>query len=95
MTIDIFLILIIAGLIIERYFINQQFQAEKEKLLQELSKAIKAVISKNANEYIMTTSIDKVPEERQEEPNSDIIAEEELSDEEFDEALGIKREPPK
>lgn len=80
----------------DRWVILDRAQKEKERLLDELSKAIKAVISKNANEYVMTTSIDKVDKEEKE----DIQEEQEvsldsLSDDEFDEALGIKREAPK
>ena len=79
---------VIILLIADRYFIVEQSQKEKDKLLDELSKAIKAVISKNANEYVMTTSIDKVPSEPAAPSEPDEIPEEALSDDEFYKAVG-------
>lgn len=74
---------VILFLLADRYFIVEQHQKEKDKLLDELSRAIKAVISKNANDYVMTASIDKVPSENKPTPPPDEIPEETLSDEEF------------
>lgn len=82
------LCLVIILLIADRYFIVEQSQKEKDKLLDELSKAIKAVISKNANDYVMTTSIDKVPSENKPLSEPDEIPEEALSDDEFYKAVG-------
>ena len=81
------LCLVIVLLIADRYFIVEQSQKEKDKLLDELSKAIKAVISKNANDYVMTTSIDKVPSENKPLSEPDEIPEEALSDDEFYKAV--------
>lgn len=73
-----------------------QLNKEKKELLEELSKAIKAVIAKNANEYVMTASIDKVPTETEEKDvEPDEVPIDTLSDDEFDQAIGIKRQPPK
>lgn len=80
-------IVIIAALLVDRYLLTEQHRKEKDKLLEELSRATKAVISKNANEYVMTTSIDKVPIEEKPEPDFDEVPEEALSDEEFMKAV--------
>lgn len=93
--IDIALLLVIAGLLVERYFTASEVRKDREKLLDELSKAVKAVISKNANEYVMTTSIDKVPVEDKPPKDPDEIELDTLNDDEFDKAIGIKRTPPK
>jgi hypothetical protein len=77
------LVLIVIFLMVDRYLLTEQHRKEKDKLLEELSRATKAVISKNANEYVMTTSIDKVPQEPAVEKDPDEIPEEALSDEEF------------
>lgn len=77
------LFLIIIGQAVERFFYTQQTQKEKDKLLEELSRATKAVISKNANEYVMTTSIDKVAPETKPAEEPDLIPEEVLTDDEF------------
>ena len=82
------LTVVILLLLADRYFIVEQAQKKEDKLLDELSKAIKAVIAKNANEYVMTTSIDKVPVENKPSLPPDEIPEESLSDEEFYEAVG-------
>jgi len=79
---------IIVFLLWERSSLIEQNIKEKDKILEELSRAIKAVISKNANEYVMTASIDKVPTEEKPAPPVDEIAEENLSDEEFFKAIG-------
>lgn len=81
------LLIVIVFLLADRYFINEQNQRKEDKLLDELSKAIKAVISKNANDYVMTTSIDKVPKEEPVAKDPDEIPEETLNDEEFFEAI--------
>lgn len=82
------LITIIVIQAVERYFFAEQQQRQQERLLEELSRATKAVIAKNANDYVMTTSIDKVPAERPPVPQSDLIPEESLSDEQFMAAIG-------
>lgn len=85
--IGLIMIIIIQG--VERYFFAEQAQKEKDKLLEELSRTVKAVIAKNAEDYVMTTSIDKVPTDKKEEPiNTDFVPEDSLSDEEFMEAIG-------
>ncbi len=49
---------------------------------------VKAVIAKNANDYVMTTSIDKVAPEQKQPTDPDLIPEESLSDDEFMETIG-------
>lgn len=78
---------IIVVLLVERHFFVRQVNEEKAKLLDELSRAVKAVISKNANDYVMTASIDKVAPEEPARMPSDLVAEETLSDEEFMQAI--------
>lgn len=80
--------IIILGVIIILQLVERNFhllmqQKKEDKLLDELSKAIKAVISKNANDYVMTTAMDKTPMEEKIKTNDDFVAEESLSDEEF------------
>lgn len=82
------LVVIVLLLLADRFFLIDQAQKEKDKLLDELSKAIKAIIAKNANEYVMTTSIDKVSSEEKKPKETDEISEESLSDDEFYEAVG-------
>lgn len=90
--IDLVVTFILLGVIVlllaDRYFIVEQHQKKEEKLLDELSKATKAVISKNANEYVMTASIDKVAPEEKTVVEPDEIPEEALSNEDFFEAIG-------
>ena len=81
------LLFVIISLLIERHFLVQQVNEEKGKLLDELSRAVKAVISKNANDYVMTASIDKVAPEEKPPLDPDLVPEESLSDEEFMEAI--------
>jgi hypothetical protein len=87
LVVIIILSLIIVAQMIERYFHTQQYQQEKSKLLDELSKMSKAVISKNANDYVMTASIDKVAPEPPAPTDPDLIPEESLTDEEFMKAI--------
>ena len=83
----IILSVIIVLQLVERNFHLFMQQKKEEKLLDELSKAIKAVISKNANDYVMTAAIDKVASEEKPKVDSDLVAEESLSDEEFMKAI--------
>lgn len=87
---------VIIYLLFDRASLIESYQKEKDRLLDELSKAIKAVIAKNANEYVMTTSIDKVaPEDKKEESEEEQeVPLDAISDDEFDTALGIKRKAP-
>lgn len=78
--IETFLFIIIIGLLVHRWFLDEQHRKEKDKLLEELSRATKAVIAKNANEYVMTTSIDKVASEEKPPTPQDEIPEEALSE---------------
>jgi hypothetical protein len=75
--------IIIIALLVERHLLNEQFKSEKDKLLEELSRAVKAVIAKNANDYVMTTSIDKVAPEEKPQVNNDLVDPDTLSDDEF------------
>lgn len=79
---------IILLLFLDRASLIEAHTKEKDRLLEELSRTVKAVISKNANEYVMTTSIDKVPTEEKPAASPDELPEEALSDEEFYEAVG-------
>jgi anionic cell wall polymer biosynthesis LytR-Cps2A-Psr (LCP) family protein len=96
LLIGIFLLftLIIIYLLYERSSFFTQFKDDKEKLMEENSRLVKAVISKNANDYVMAAAIDKVPAEEKKE-SDEFVPEENLSDEEFESALGIRRTPPK
>lgn len=63
-------------------------QKEKETVLAELSRATKAVIAKNANDYVMTTSIDKATSEVNPPTETDETTPmEALTDDEFDQAI--------
>jgi hypothetical protein len=89
-------IFIIVVLLVDRYFLTEQHRHEKTQLLDELSRATKAIMAKNAHEYVMTTSIDKVPSEplqRQQDPTE--IPEESLTDDEFFHAIGRSLEDDK
>lgn len=80
----IFVIIIQAA---ERFFYGEQVRKKEEKLLEENSRLVKAVIAKNANDYVMTTSIDKVAPEPTPPQESDLTSEDQLSDDEFFEAI--------
>ncbi len=59
---------------------------EKERLLEELSKANKALIAKSANDYVMMTAMDKTAkEEPPKEPGEADSSE--LTDEEYDKMI--------
>ena len=64
-------------------------------MLEEQSRLVKAIIAKNANDYVMTTSIDKVDSQRQTETDDGVIDPDALTDDQFDASLGIKRKAPK
>lgn len=81
-TLSAFIIIIIF-LLVDRYLLTEQHRKEKDRLLEELSRATKAVISKNAHEYVMTSGIDKVTPEPAIENDPDEVPEEALSDDEF------------
>ena len=91
----VILALIIIALLIDRHLFTEAQRKEKQILLDELSRATKAVISKNANEYVMTTSIDKVAPEPAIEHEPDEIPEESLSDEDFFKAVEKANKPQK
>ena len=76
----IVLSLLVIAQAVERYFFAKH-------MTDELSKCIKAVMSRNINEYITATTIDKVN-------NTEFVKNEEIeienaTDEEFDKAVGI------
>lgn len=79
---------VIVLLLADRFFIVEQHEKKETKLMEELSKALKAVISKNANEYVMTSSIDKVAPEERKTVTTDEVPEEALNDDQFFEAIG-------
>ncbi len=89
---DVIIILVLSFIIVfqafEKYVFGDQLKKEKEKMLDEMSKLVKALISKNANDYVMTAAIDKVPKEDKIPMDPDLIPEEQLSDDEFMEAIG-------
>lgn len=91
---DNILFFIIGGLfiviIVEFFFMQWVIESvtkEKATLIEDNSKLIKAIMAKNAHEYVMTTSIDKVPKEVALPKDSDEIQEENLSDDEFLDAI--------
>ena len=69
-------------------WVIENISKEKDRLLDELSRSNKAIIAKNATEYVMTTSIDKVPVDKQpmveEDPAKEVS---ELTDDQFDEFI--------
>lgn len=88
----LFVAFLILGLVIflqafERSSVVEQHTKKEDKLLEENSRLIKAIIAKNANDYVMTTSIDKVQPEVKRPTDPDLIPEEALSDEEFMESI--------
>lgn len=87
--------LIIVFQILERFHVVDQATQKENKLLEENSRLVKAIIAKNANDYVMTTSIDKVPSEERPKEDNDQIDPDTLSDDDFDKVLGIKRKAPK
>lgn len=93
---DSILFFIIGGLfiviIVEFFFMQwviDNVSKENGRLLEELSRSNKALISKNATEYVMTTSIDKVPVDKPQ-PQAEETVEQDvssLSDEAFDQFI--------
>ncbi len=81
------LILVIAYQGVERFFYSEQVKRKEDRLLEENSRLIKAVMAKNANDYVMTTSIDKVAPETKPPADPDLIPEESLTDDEFMQAI--------
>ena len=79
---------VIIGLLFEREGLDKQHKEKENKLLEENSRLIKAVIAKNANDYVMTASIDKVAPEEKAPVDPDLVPEEALSDEEFMSSIG-------
>ncbi len=80
-------------IVVEFFFLQwvvDQEKKEKKMLLDQLQAQHRALISKNANDYVMTTSIDKVmtDEKRPEQPEE--IQDEQLSDDEWYKRMGIK-----
>lgn len=75
--------LIIVAQIFERFNVVDHYQKEKDKMLDEQSRLVKAIIAKNANDYVMTTSIDKVAPETKQPNDPDLIDPDDLTDDEF------------
>jgi len=91
---DSILFFIIGGLfivIIVEFFFMQWFidnvQKEKKTLLEDNSRLVKAIMAKNAHDYVMTTSIDKVQPEQVIEKDPEIVPEEAISDDDFFKAI--------
>lgn len=87
------IVLVILTLIIvlqayERFNVVDQSIKEKDKLLEENSRLVKAIIAKNAQDYVMTASIDKVPSEEKPQVDNDLVPEDQLSDVEFMKVIG-------
>lgn len=92
---DSILFFIIGGLfvviIVEFFFLQWMVETvskEKKVLIEDNSRLIKAIMAKNAHEYVMTASIDKVAPEVATPRNSDEVPEESLSDDQFFDAIG-------
>ena len=77
-------LLIIGALLYERHSLTGQHTKEKDRILDELSRTNKALISKNANDYVMTTGIDKfVPDKTPAKMEPETQPLETASDDEF------------
>ena len=65
---------------------------EKRELLNQIQAQNRALISKNANDYVMTTAIDKTISDEKAPPNPDdeMIDETQLGDDEWFKRMGIK-----
>ena len=90
-----FIILALLIVIVVEFFFMQwvieQEKKEKKTLLDQLQAQNRALISKNANDYVMTTSIDKVmTDEKTEKEESNEIQEEQLSDDDWYKRMNIK-----
>lgn len=80
-------------IVVEFFFMQwmvDQEKKEKKTLLDQLQAQNRALISKNANDYVMTTSIDKVMTEEKAEKPEEEIQEEQLSDDQWYKRMGIK-----
>ena len=100
--IDFILLAVIVGLFcvvigefIFLQWVIEQEKKEKKSLLDQLQAQNRALISKNAHDYVMTTSIDKVmTDEKTQQEESDEVPKESVSDEVWYKHMGIK-EPEK
>lgn len=89
-------VVIIAEFVFLKYVIDSE-KAEKAKLIDQLQATNRALISKNANDYVMTTSMDKVlKEEKSDKPFTEPqeIPEETLTDDQFFDAIGKSLKTP-
>jgi hypothetical protein len=75
MDATIILSIVVIALVVERFFFARH-------MTQELSKCIKAIMSRNINEYIAATSVDKAP--KQAFIENDQVDLDVASDEDFD-----------
>ena len=94
-----FIILALLIVIVVEFFfmqwVIQEEKKEKKTLLDQLQAQNRALISKNAHDYVMTTSIDKVmTDEKVQKEESDEVPEETLSDDQWYKRMNIK-EPEK
>lgn len=84
---------IIILLLVDRWSLLDKADKEKERLLEELSKLNTALISKNANEYTMMRTMDKVvKEDKPAVADPDLVDETEMEDDDFYEALDKRAE---
>lgn len=83
---------------IEFFFMQwviEQEKKEKKTLLDSLQAQNRALISKNAHDYVMTTSIDKVmTDEKTKPPEETEIQDEQLSDDDWYKRMNIKEPTP-
>ena len=93
-----FIILALLIVIVVEFFFMQwvidQEKKEKKTLLDSIQAQNRALISKNAHDYVMTTSIDKVITDEKSAKQEEEIQEEQLSDDQWYKRMGIK-EPEK
>jgi len=94
-----FIILALLIVIVVEFFFLQwvvdQEKKEKKTLLDQLQAQTRALISKNANDYVMTTAIDKtMTDERKEPAQEQEVQEEQLGDDEWYKRMGIKEPQP-
>jgi hypothetical protein len=82
----IFLFILIIIQIIERIIYYIESKSEREKLIDELARAQKAIISKNVNEYMAAIAMDKVDKDKPKIENDNILLSD-ADDETFDKVI--------
>lgn len=76
------------------FYTNWRSEKERTRLLDEVSKCTKAVMSRNINEYIAAVSADKPIQREEPLPESETVNLGDLGQDEWEKAMGIVRTPP-